>query len=84
MENIIHSNLSVSVTELKKNLTALLTAANQEPIAILNHRMPVEYLFSAAVYGKVLDLIEDLELVDLIRERQKQKEQAISISLDDL
>jgi len=83
MENIL-ANLSVSVTELKKNPTALLLAANGEPVAILNHNKPAAYLVPADVYEKMLDLIEDLELADLIKERQKEKDQAIKVSIDDL
>lgn len=83
MENIL-ANLSVSVTELKKNPTALLNAANGEPVAILNHNKPAAYLVPADLYEKMLDLIEDLELADLVRERQKQKDQAIRVELDDL
>jgi antitoxin StbD len=83
MENIL-ANLSVSVTELKKNPTALLIAANGEPVAILNHNKPAAYLVPADVYEKMLDLIEDLELADLIKERQKEKDQAVRVSLDDL
>lgn len=83
MENI-HANLSVSVTELKKNPTASLNAANEETVVILNHNKPVAYLVPADLYGKMLDLIEDLELAGIVRERQKQKDQAIKVSLDDL
>lgn len=83
MENIL-ANLSVSVTELKKNPTALLNAANGEPVAILNHNKPAAYLVPAEVYERMLNLIEDLELADLVKERQKEKDQAIRVSLDDL
>lgn len=80
----VHANLSVSVTELKKNPTALLKEANGETIAILNHNKPAAYLVSASVYEKMLDLIEDLELTDLINERLKEQDQAIAVKLDDL
>lgn len=83
MENIF-ANLSVSVTELKKNPTALLNAANGEPVAILNHNKPAAYLVPADVYEKMLSLIEDLELAELVKERQKEKDQAIRVELDDL
>jgi len=83
MENIL-TNLSVSVTELKKNPTALLNAANGEPVAILNHNKPAAYLVPADVYEKMLNLIEDFELRDLINERLKEQDKAIPVSLDDL
>ena len=83
MEHVF-ANLSVSVTELKKNPTALLREANGETVAILNHNKPAAYLVPSNVYEKMLDLIEDFELRDLIDERLKEQSKAIPVNLDDL
>lgn len=83
MEHIF-ANLSVSVTELKKNPSALLKEANGETVAILNHNKPAAYLVPANVYEKMLDLIEDFELSDLINERLKEQDKAIPVKLNDL
>jgi antitoxin StbD len=80
----IHANLSVSVTELKKNPTALLREANGETVAILNHNKPAAYLVPAIIYEKMLDLLEDLEMRDLLSERLKEQDKAIPVRLDDL
>ena len=80
----IHANLSVSITELKKNPTALLKAAKGETIAILNHNKPTAYLVPADVYEKMLELFEDLEMTDLINQRLKEQDKAISVKLNDL
>ncbi|MFI4938299.1 MAG: type II toxin-antitoxin system Phd/YefM family antitoxin [Candidatus Berkiellales bacterium] len=80
----IHANLSVSISELKKSPTAALKHAKGSPVAILNHNVPMAYLVPADVYAAILDLIEDHELSKIVEERRKEKDQAISVSIDDL
>lgn len=80
----IHANLSVSISELKKNPTATLKQACGKPVAILNHNTPMAYLIPADVYAAMMDILEDCELVEIVKERRKEKDKAISVSLDDL
>ncbi|WP_243438632.1 type II toxin-antitoxin system Phd/YefM family antitoxin [Fundidesulfovibrio soli] len=65
----IYSNKTVSVTELKRNLSAILSEAGDDPVAVLNHNRPEAYLLSAAYYEKLLERLEDLEDARLVRER---------------
>jgi len=80
----IHARLSVSISELKKNPSATFKQAGGEPVAILNHNIPMAYIIPANVYSAMLEAIEDHELSELVKERQKERDQAISVSLDDL
>ncbi|CAG1770723.1 Antitoxin YafN [uncultured bacterium] len=75
---------SASISELKKNPTALLKQADGEAIAILNHNLPTAYLVPADVYEQLMEKLEDYELGQLIKERQHEKSLAIEVSLDDL
>ena len=83
MESIL-SKFSASISELKKNPTALLTQADGEPIAILNHNRPTAYLVPAERYATMLELLEDYELGQLVRERQAEKKDAIAVDINDL
>lgn len=78
------ADFSVSISELKKNPSALLAKASGSPIAVLNHNKPAAYLVSAETYEALLDAIEDLELARLVEERRSEKTKAVSVSLDDL
>ncbi len=78
------ADFSVSISELKKNPSALLSQASGSPIAVLNHNKPAAYLIPAETYEALMDLIEDYELAQLIEERRGDKGQAITVSLDDL
>jgi antitoxin StbD len=78
------ADFSVSISELKKNPSALLAQASGSPIAVLNHNKPAAYLIPAETYEALMDMLEDYELALLVEERRKDKEQAITVSLDDL
>ena len=66
---IIHAEKTVSVTELKRNFSAILSEAEDDPVAVLNHNRPEAYLLSAAHYERLLERLEDLEDMKLVRER---------------
>ena len=68
MEPIL-APFTVSVTELKRNYSAILKQAEDNPIAVLNHNRPEVYLLSAAHYERLMSYMEDLEDVKLVRER---------------
>ncbi|NOU21065.1 MAG: type II toxin-antitoxin system Phd/YefM family antitoxin [Methyloglobulus sp.] len=80
----ILASFSASISELKKNPTALLNKAEGETIAILNHNLPTAYLVPADVYEQLMDKLEDYELGKIVKERQAEKVLAVEVSLDDL
>ena len=63
------SNLTVSVTHLKRHYADILKQAEDEPVAVLNHNRPEAYLLPAAHYERLMAHLEDLEDAKLIRER---------------
>jgi antitoxin StbD len=75
---------SATISELKKNPTALLNQAQGEAIAIINHNLPTAYLVPANVYEQLLEKLEDYELGQIVKERQAEKHLAVEVSLDDL
>lgn len=83
----MHSILApytASISELKKNPTALLNKAEGEAIAILNHNLPTAYLVPAEVYELLMDKLEDYELGNIVTARQAEKPFAIDVALNDL
>ena len=80
----IHANLSTSISEFKKNPSALLEQADGETVALLNHNKPTAYIVPAKAYEKMMAVLEDLELLDLARKRLKDKDKAIKVNFDDL
>jgi antitoxin StbD len=83
MESIL-AECSASISELKKNPSALIEQSDGEPIAILNHNRPTAYLIPAETYEAILEKIEDYQLGLIIKERQNEKISAVEISIDEL
>ncbi|QZY93060.1 type II toxin-antitoxin system Phd/YefM family antitoxin (plasmid) [Pantoea dispersa] len=72
MPHIILSDTSASVSELKKNPMATVSAGDGFPVAILNRNQPAFYCVPAELYEQMLDAIDDQELVRLVRGRGQQ------------
>jgi antitoxin StbD len=83
MESVLAS-CSVSISELKKNPSALIEQSGGEPIAILNHNRPTAYLIPAETYEALLEKIENYQLGVTVNERQHEKKSAIEVTLDEL
>jgi antitoxin StbD len=80
----ILSNYSASISELKKSPSSLIEAAGGEAVAILNHNKPSAYLVPSELYEKMMDIIDDYYLVQEVRERLNDGEEAIEVDIDEL
>jgi len=80
MPNIILSDTSASISELKKNPMETVGAGAGFPVAILNRNKPEFYCVPAALYEQMLDALDDQELVRLVNERRS--EALVEIDLD--
>lgn len=78
----IYASKTVSVTELKRNFSTVLSQAGNDPVAVLNHNRPEAYLLPAAHYEKLMDRLEDLEDAKLARERADGP--FVDVTLDEL
>ncbi len=83
MESVL-ACCSASISELKKNPSALIEQSDGEPIAILNHNRPTAYLIPAETYEALLEKIEDYQLEVIVKERQHEKISAVEVTLDEL
>ena len=82
MIETIHAGSSVSISDLKKNPSAIIAAAEGFPIAVLNRNVPAAYLVPAAAWEELMERLDDIELARIVRERMGQEE--IEVSIDDL
>ena len=76
------ADYGVSISELKKNPSAVIAEAEGFPVAIFNRNTPAAYLIPADAWEALLDRLEDIELAEIVRERQGEKR--IKVRLEDL
>lgn len=81
METIL-ADASVSITELKRNPSAVIEAADDEAVAVLVHNKPSAYLVPANTWKRMIERLEDLELAELVRARAGERR--VKVKLDDL
>lgn len=79
---VLYTNASVSISELKKNPSAVIEQADGFPVAVLNHNRPAAYLVPAAAFEAMMEALEDLELARLVRAREH--EPTVKVAVDAL
>jgi antitoxin StbD len=78
----ILSDVSAGISELKKNPMAVVEQGEGFPVAILNRNAPVFYAVPAAAYEQLMDKLEDMELGEIVR--QRQGEPVIEVDINEL
>lgn len=81
MDTIL-SDSSVSITELKRNPSKVIGAADDAAVAVLVHNKPSAYLVPADAYRRLLERLDDLELAELVRSRAGERR--VKVGLDEL
>lgn len=76
------TQMAVSVSDLKKSPGAVMDGADGEAVAILNHNKVMAYMVPARAYEAMIERLDDLALIDVIRDRADEK--PVRVSLDDL
>lgn len=82
---MIHEILAdsgVSISDLKKNPSAVIEAAGGFPVAVLNRNTPAAYLVPAKAWEELMDRLEDIELARIVKEREN--EIAYDVDIEDL
>lgn len=83
MQNVL-ANVAVSVSELKKNPSAVLSGAGGAAVAVLNHNRVMGYMVPADVYEAMIERLDDLDLSQVAKARIEAGEKPVRVSLDDL
>ena len=83
MEFIL-ADLSVSMSEFKKNPAAVLRKANNRPVAFLNHNRVAFYMVEPPLFEALRDELSDQELDQKILRRMADKSKAVEVDIDNI
>ena len=78
----VEAEIAVSVSDLKKNPTAIVEGATGAPVAILNHNRVMAYMVPASTYEAMVDALDDQALLEIAKSRAGEK--GVPVNLDDL
>lgn len=80
----IYADLSISMSEFKKNPAQVLRTAGEKPVAVLNHNKPAFYMLSPRLFELLIDEMTDRNLNELVRTRLAQKDSALEVDIDSI
>lgn len=66
------ADYGVSISELKKNPSAVIAEAEGGAVAILNRNVPAAYLVPADTWEELLEQLDDAELSKIVKSRQHE------------
>jgi len=78
----VEAEVAVSVSELKKNPTAIVEGATGSAVAILDHNRVMAYMVPASTYEAMIDALDDQALLEIAKARVSEK--GTPVRLDDL
>jgi antitoxin StbD len=63
------SELTISMSEFKKNPAKILRDAKSQPVAVLNHNKAAFYMVDPVLFEALLDEVEDAQLLPVLKAR---------------
>ena len=78
----IYTDLSVSMTEFKKNPASVMRSAHNKPVAVLSHNKPAFYMLPPELYEAMLEELEDRHWTTIVRERLSTKNDVVMVDLE--
>lgn len=78
----IYADHSISMSEFKRNPAQVLRTAGEKPVAVLNHNRPAFYMITPKLYEAMLEELLDRDLVELVRHRLADEDDAIEVDID--
>lgn len=82
MTHQLLAGTAASISELKANPMKVVASGDGMPIVVLNRNEPAFYCVPADAYEAMMELVDDLELLDLVKKRQSER--SVKVSLDEL
>lgn len=78
----IFADMTVSMSEFKKNPASVLRQAHSRPVAVLNHNKAAFYMVGPQLFQAMMDELADQELHRTVLSRMTERAQAIEVDVD--
>lgn len=83
MQTIL-TDLSISMSDFKRNPAQVLRTAGEQPVAVLNHNRPAFYMLSPKLFEALIEEVADRELLAIVKRRLERVDDAVEVDLDSL
>ncbi len=83
MQTIL-ADMTISMSEFKKNPASVLRDAKSNPVAVLNHNRPAFYMLEPTLFAAILEELADQDLYRTVLTRLAEKDKAVEVDLDEI
>jgi antitoxin StbD len=80
----IHADVTISMSEFKKNPSAVVREARNRPVAVLNHNKPAFYMVEPALFEAMLEELADRDLHRKVLSRIGERASAVEVDVDEV
>jgi antitoxin StbD len=81
MEKLL-TDLTISMSDFKKNPAKVIREAGDRPVAVLNHNKAAFYLVDPTLFEALIEDLEDARTAPLVKARQSEREKALEVDID--
>ena len=78
------TDLTVSMSDFKKNPAKILREAGNKPVAVLNHNKAAFYMVEPSLYEALLESAYDRGIEALVKNRRAQRDKAVEVDIDEV
>lgn len=83
MQTIL-TDITVSMSEFKKNPASVLREANSRPVAVLSHNKAAFYMVEPQLFQAMLEALADRDLYATVQARVAEKAHAVEVDIDEI
>lgn len=80
----LFTDLTISMSDFKKNPAKVLREAGHKPVAVLNHNKPAFYMVEPQMFEALMEQLADNQLMPLLKARLAQRSQAVEVNIDEI
>ena len=73
MSSHVLTEIAASISELKANPMKVVASGEGMPIVVLNRNQPAFYCVPAPAYEAMMELIDDIELLKVVKDRLSEE-----------
>ena len=78
----IYADITINMSDLMKNPSAVLRDAKSKPVAVLNHNKIAFYMIEPALFEALLEELSDQDFHRTVLSRMNERAQAIEVDID--
>ena len=78
----LYADLTISMSDFKKNPAKVLREAGDRPIVVLNHNKAAFYLIEPQLFETMIEDLEDARILPLVRARLADRDKATEVDID--